>query len=177
MYDLVAVETVGHPLIDNITFAVHPHSTPGYSPRYVALLAWQVPAKVDLLEADATVTISSKGFIDFRTHEPGSAFCDVQVMVCPSLVPEVTVGAPAGEYVSVWSGENLSDMDNRRPYWQASRHAVALSPQEGSWLVVYAFAASQGGKAPQKLLVPVTGPYSRMSVKCWRKRPDAPGGS
>ncbi len=176
MFDLVSVEIQKKPMRDNIPFAVHPHSTPGYSPRYVALFAWQIPADVALLEAKATLEISSKGFVDFRLNRPGSAFCNVQVMLCPVLLPEMTQGSPPGDTI-LWGGENLSDLDNRRPYWRAVYDVDILSPQEGFWLVVYAFAASQGGKAPQKLLVPVTGPYSRMSVKCWRKRPDAPGGS
>lgn len=158
------------PLINKLLFSVHPHDTPLYEIRYQPVLAVFLDGDpLSLIQVKTQIQVSSKEFKDFRTGEWGSAFVDTELWLCSFLPPTAGVNKVTGSRIGTYGGENVSQKDNRRPYYKPFLFADIENPPVDRFVVLMAQCSSEGGKDPQYLSIPDTGPYNQMTVTCWAK--------
>lgn len=181
MYDLLTIVKTRAILDPHPTFPDLPHGAIGYQDRHTPVLALEVPAGADLIEAVATAQIQAKDptarppavLTDFRLPGTfGSCFVNVQMQL--QDVPPAVCSRPPGELLSVWSGENEL-APNVRPYWQAMRFGTAEVPADGKrrWVALYVSPRSAGCKAPQHLWLAGSSSYHLMTLNVYRKRSEA----
>jgi len=150
----------------NVYFPQVPWSPQATESRYQAIMATEVPdAKVgDVIDIRCMVTVIQRGFIDFRTGKPGSAFCPSEISVHTAVPPDD--GKMYGTRLWPASGENVSE---HRVYYQPKKDAVFVVQKTPVVVLFWLYPSSAGARGDQFLQVPTTSSYNVTYIMHYRK--------